>query len=116
MLRELELLRLIVRSEINAVERLRAIQHMLINKTADNLAMFENERDFMTAHFQNRTASGATSGAVTETGIKEARIMHTEFADQRVERRHFSCEKRRHMHGFTRNQNIELIRIEHELS
>gem|GEM_PF-4576261 len=116
MLGELKLLRLIVRSQIDAIERFRAIQHMLINKTADNLAMFENERDFMTAHFQNRTASRSTSSGVTEARIKEACIMHTEFTDQRVERRHFRCEKRRHMHRFARNEDVKLIRVEHQFT
>lgn len=50
MLRELESLRLIVGPNAHAVEALRALEHALINKPADNLAVLKNEGDLARAN------------------------------------------------------------------
>src|SRR5690606_12991970 len=111
MLRQLEPLRLVVRAEAEAIEPLRALQHMLVDEPADDLAVFENERHFVAAHFQNRPTAASSGLGMTEAGIEETGIMDPEFTDQRIEGRHFGGIERRDMHRLTRDENIELVRI-----
>src|SRR5690606_7436748 len=58
-LRQLEALRLVVRAEIGAVERLRARQHVLVDEPADDLAMFEDEGHLVAADLEHGAAAGA---------------------------------------------------------
>jgi hypothetical protein len=71
MLRQLQSLRLIVRLQVGAVERLRPRQHVLVDQPADDLAVFEDERHFMAAHFQHGAAAGAAGGRMAEAGSKK---------------------------------------------
>ena len=47
MLGKLQALRLIVRAEFGAVELLGPLEHLLISEAADDLAVFEDERNLM---------------------------------------------------------------------
>src|SRR3984957_4781648 len=114
MLGEFQALRLIVRADALAVHRIRPPQHFLIDQAADDLAMLENERHFARAHFQHRTRAFAAGAGITEAGIEEARIVHAEFTDQRIERHHLGGIIRRHLNGFLGGQNVELAGIENE--
>ncbi len=49
---------------------------------------------------------------VPESGVEKTRVMHPEFADHGQIGRHFGGIKRRDMHGFAADQNIERIRIQ----
>ena len=44
--------------------------------------------------------------------IEEARIVHAELADQRIERHHLGGVVRRHLHGLLGRQDIEFVRVE----
>src|ERR1700722_1375756 len=72
MLGEFQALRLVVGADALTVHRIRPRQHFLVNKTADDLPMLENERHFARAHFQNRTRTFAAGTGIAEAGIEEA--------------------------------------------
>ena len=57
MFRQLQALCLIVGAEARAVEAFRALLHVLIDQTADDLAVFEDEGHFVAADFQNRATA-----------------------------------------------------------
>jgi hypothetical protein len=102
MLRQLQALRLVVRAEVGAVERLRPRQHVLVDQPADDLPVLQDERHLVTAHFQHRAAADAARGGMAEARIEEAGIVDAELADQRIERRHLGGVERRHVHGLAR--------------
>src|SRR5277367_1815461 len=111
-LRKLQALRLIVRTDALTVHRIGPSQHFFVDQAADDLAVLENERYFARAHFQYRTRTFAAGAGIAEAGIEEAGIVHAEFADQRIERHHLGGVVRRHLDGFLRGQNVELAGIE----
>src|SRR5262249_61666932 len=55
MLRQLEPLRLVVRADAFAVERVRPRQHFLVDEPTDDLPVLEDEGHFARAHLQHRT-------------------------------------------------------------
>lgn len=79
MLGQFQALCLIVRAEICAVERLRPLQHVLVDQPSDDLAVIEDERHFVAAHFEHGPAAGAARGRMAETRIEETGIVDTEF-------------------------------------
>ena len=84
----------------------------LVDKAADDLAVFENERHLVAAHFEHHACARAARRRVAEARVHEARIVDTELADQRIERHHLGGMGRRHMHRFLRGQDVELVGIE----
>src|SRR6202000_2156262 len=90
MLGELQALGLIVRADALAVHGVGPCQHFFVDQPADNLTVLENERHFTRAHFEHRARPLPAGARIAETWIEEARIVHAEFADQRIERPHFS--------------------------
>src|SRR6202171_4729995 len=87
-LRQLEALGLVIRADAAAVKLVRPRQHFLVHQTADDLAVFKNERHFARTHFQYRARARAAGAGITKARIEEAGIVHAEFADQRIERHH----------------------------
>ncbi len=83
---------------------------MLIDEAADDLAVIENERHVVAAHFENRPRAGAARLDMAETGIEEAGVMHAEFAHHGSNGT-ISRVERRHMHSFAADENIELVGI-----
>ena len=61
-------------------------------------------------------AQGGLSGLVAEAGIEEAGIVNAELADQRIERHHLGGVVRRDRHRLARRQDVELVRIEHDVA
>src|SRR6267154_977661 len=114
MLAQLQALRLIVRADALAVHGVGPRQHFLVYQPADDLAVLEDERHFARAHFQHRARALPAGAGIAEAGIEEARIVHAEFADQRVERHHLRGVVRRNLHGFLRGQNVEFAGIENQ--
>src|ERR1700675_702510 len=49
-LRQFEALRLVIRADAAAVKLVRPRQHFLVHQTADDLAVFKNERHFARTH------------------------------------------------------------------
>src|SRR6202047_2466174 len=88
MLAQLQALRLVVRADALAVEGVGPRQHFLVDQTADDLAVLEDERHLARAYFQNRARALSAGPRIAETGIEEAGIMHAELADQGIERHH----------------------------
>ena len=72
MLGELEALSLVVGAEAGAVEAFRFGQHVFVDQATDDLAVFENEGDFVASDFENRAAAGS-AGA----GVAEACLLYT---------------------------------------
>src|SRR3982074_2472167 len=114
MLAQLQALRLIVRADALAVHGVGPRQHFLEAQPADDLAVLEDERHFARAYFEYSTGTLPAGAGITEPGIEEAGVMHTEFADEGVERHHFGGVIRRHLHSLFRRQNIKLAGIENE--
>src|SRR5215213_1223109 len=109
---ELQALRLIVRADALAVERVRTREHRLINEAADDLPVLEDKRHLARAHLEHRAAALAARADVAETRIEKARVMHAEFSDQWIERHHLGGEVGRHLHGFFRGEDVELVWIQ----
>src|SRR5262245_14959086 len=112
MLRELQALRLIVRTNALPVQLFRLCEHLLVHQPADNLSVLEDERDLTRAHLENGARAIAAGVGIAEPGIEEAGIVDPEFADQRIERHHFGCVVGGHLHRFLRSKNVKLIRVE----
>src|SRR5262249_5578487 len=87
---------------------------LLVDKTADRLAVLEQERDVAAAHFQYRARRRLTAFALAEAGIEEPGVVNAELADRRIDRRHFAGEIGPNLHLLARAENIELVRIENE--
>src|SRR5579862_4341917 len=113
-LRQFEALRLIVRADTAAVKLVWTRQHSFVDKPADDLAVFEDERHFARAHLEHGSRSEAARSGVAETRIEEARIVHAEFTDQGIERHHFCGVIGRHLHRFVRRQDIKFVGIKDE--
>src|SRR2546430_8458079 len=88
MLRQLEALGLVVGAEALAIERLGPLQHLLVDRAADGLAVLEDERPLARAPFEPRPRAAPAGAGITEAGVEEARIVHAELAHQRIERHH----------------------------
>ena len=112
MLAQLQALRLVVRTDALAVHRIGPRQHFLVDQPADDLAVFENERQLARAHFQHRARALSAGAGIAEAGIEKSRVVHAEFADQRIERHHLGGIVRRHLHGFLGSEDVELAGIE----
>src|SRR5882672_1554463 len=74
MLAQLQALRLIVRADALAVQRLGPRQHFLVDQPADDLAVLQDERHFARANFQHRARALPAGAGVSKTGIEEAGI------------------------------------------
>src|SRR5579862_1696215 len=114
MLGEFQALRLIVGADALTIHRMRPRQHFLVDETADDLAVLENEGHLARAHFQDSARALAAGTGIAEAGIEKPRVVHAEFADQWVERHHLGSVVRRHLHGFLGRENVELAGIENE--
>src|SRR3954469_25064443 len=112
MLRQLQALRLVVGADALTVKRLRALQHFLVYKPADDLPVLQDERHLARAHFQHRARATPAGAGIAEPGIEEASIVHAELADQGIEGYHLGGIVRRHLHGLLGGENVELVRIE----
>src|SRR4051812_26957707 len=82
MLRELERLRLVVRADAGAVERLRPLHHLLVDQPAYDLAVLEDERHLARTHLQHGARTLAAGARIAEARVEESRIVHAELADQ----------------------------------
>src|ERR1700761_7314408 len=114
MFAQLQALRLIVRADALAVHRIRSRQHFFVDQAADDLAVLEDERHLARAHFQHRAGALPAGAGIAEAGIEEAGIVHTEFANQGIERHHLGGIIRRHLDGFLGGENVEFAGVENE--
>lgn len=71
MLGELEPLRLIIGAEIEAVKSLRTFQHVLVDETADDLPVLQNERHFVAADLEHRRLPLPPADAWPKPGSKK---------------------------------------------
>src|SRR3954468_13401696 len=109
---ELEALRLVVRANALAVKRVRPREHLLVDKAADDLPVLQDERYLARAYFEHRAAPLPARARISEPRIEEARIVHAELADERVERHHLGRIVRRDLHCLLGGKNVEFIGIE----
>src|SRR5262249_46306252 len=114
MLGQLESLRLVVRADALAVEQVRSLQHSLVNETADDLAMLEDEGYLARAYLQNRARPAPAGARVAEAGVEESGIVHAKLAHQRIERHHLGGVVGRHLHRLLGGEDIELVGVENE--
>src|SRR6202030_2302996 len=68
-LRQFEALRLVIRADARAVKLVRPRQHFLVDQAADDLAVFEDERHFARAHFQDRAGAEPAGSGIPEPRI-----------------------------------------------
>src|ERR1700761_6728037 len=102
MLRQLPPLRLIVRADALAVHRIRPRKHLLVDETADDLAVLEDERHLARTHFEDGARAAAARAGIAKAGIEEAGIVNAELADQRIERHHLGGAIGWHLHRLAR--------------
>src|SRR5262249_39009539 len=112
MLRYLEALRLVVRADALAVERVGSLQHLLVDKPADDLAVLEDKGHFARAHLQHRARSAPARARVAEAGVEEPGIVHAKLAHQRIERHHLGGVVGWHRHRLFRREDVELVGVE----
>ena len=70
MLAQLQPLRLIVRADAAAIHRIGPRQHLLVNKTADDLAVLENKRHLARTHLQHGARALPARAGIAETGVE----------------------------------------------
>jgi hypothetical protein len=90
--------------------------HMLVDKPADGLAVFDDEGHVVRPHFQNRARADTTGARMAEAWIEETGIMHPELADQRVEGHHLGGIVRRHVHRLLADQYVEGVWVKDQFS
>src|SRR5262249_58741609 len=109
MLRQLEPLRLVVRADALAVERVGSLRHLLVDEPTDDLAVLEDEGHFARAHLQHRARPAPAGACVTEAGVEESGIVHAKLAHQRIERHHLGGVVGRHLHRLFRREDGALV-------
>ena len=115
MLGQLQALRLVVGADVVAVELVGPRGQPLVDEAADDLAVLEDERHLVAAHFEHGAAAPAPGGGVAEARIEEAGIVDAELADQRIERHHLGGVVRRDVHRLARDEDVELVGVEDQL-
>src|SRR5262245_50372023 len=113
-LRQLQALGLVVRTDALAVDLVRYLGELVIDEAPNDLAVLEDERDVEAAHFEHGLGARRLSRRVAEARIEEAGIVHAILADQGIERRHLGDIGRRHRHALLRGENVEFVRVENE--
>src|SRR5688572_5494505 len=109
---ELQALRLVVRGEVAAVDQLWRRRELLVDEAADGLPVLQDEWHLVRTHLEHGARAGTAGLGMPEPRIEEARVVHTELADQRIERHHLGRLVGRHLYGFLRGENVELVGIE----
>src|ERR1700732_2539343 len=82
MLRQRQALALVGGADRGAVELVGPGDQALVDEAADDLAVLDQERHFVRAHFEDGAAAGAPALGGAEAGIEENGVMHPEFADE----------------------------------
>src|SRR5262245_27483537 len=75
-LRQLQALRLVVRADALAVDLVGDLGEFVVDQSANDLPILQNERDVEAAHFEHGLGPRRLSRRVAEAGIEEAGIMH----------------------------------------
>ena len=88
MLREPQALALIVRAA-GAVEFGGAHRQGFEDQARNGLAVFEQERGFVAAHFEHATRSGAAGFERAKARIEAPGVVHAKLTDRRIDGRHF---------------------------
>src|SRR5262245_41801210 len=99
MLGQLQALGLVVRPNALAVELVRACEHLLVDESADDLTVLQDERYLARADLKNGARAATAGAGVTKSRIEKARIVHAKLADQRIEWYHLGSVVRRHLYG-----------------
>ena len=114
LLRQLESLRLVVRTDVHAIQRFGFAEQTLINQTADVLAVFDHEGHIVRTHFEHGARALEIVRALTEAGIKETGVVDTEFTDRRIVGHHRRGEVVGDAHTLARHQDVKVIRVQHQ--
>src|SRR5260370_5040040 len=114
MFRQLQALRLVIRSNALAVKRVRSHVNVLVDEPPHDLPVLEDERHFARAHLQHCARTMAAGARMAEAGVEEAGIMHAKLTHQRIERHHLGGVIGRHLHRLFGGEDIELAGIENE--
>src|SRR5690349_4579468 len=105
---------LIVGANVDSVNLVGTGEQAHISKPANDLAIFQQEGDAVSANFQNCASALYVVAAVAETGIEEASIVHAELAHGRIEGHHLSGIVRGDAHLFARGENVEVPWFQHQ--
>src|SRR4051794_32950917 len=95
---ELEALPLIRRADALAINSAGAFQQLLEEETRHHLAVLQNERNLVRAHFEYSAGAMNISRAVSKPRIKKTRIVDAEFANSGIEGNHLRRVIRRNPH------------------
>ena len=97
-------LALIARTNLLAIKALRLNHESLVSETADDLPVFNHERNFVGADFEYCLCS---STDIPESWVEEASVVDSELSNLCVVRDHLGREPRWHLHRFARSKNVE---------
>src|SRR6266481_3804055 len=114
MLGQCQPLALIRRADGAAVELVRAGDQALVDEAAEDLAVLDQERHLVRAHFENGSAARTPSLGGAEAGIEEAGEMDAELADKGVVGQHFGGVVGWYDDRLARGEDIEIVRVEHD--
>ena len=70
---------LVGRADRPAVNVFGKLQKSPVNKSANHLIVFDDERDFVCTHFEHRPSAGNVLVSVSEPGIEEACVVNPEL-------------------------------------
>src|SRR5271166_3792902 len=111
MLRQRQALALVGGADRGAVELVGSGDQPLVDETADDLTVLDQERHLVRAYFEDGAAAGAAGLGGAETRIEEAGVMHSELADEGVVGQHLGGMVRRHDDGFAGRQDVKIVRV-----
>src|SRR6516225_12352768 len=112
MFRQRQPLALIGRADLAAVELVRSRDQALVDEAAEDLAVLDQERDLVGAHFENSPAPRTTALGGTKARIEETGEMDAEFADKGVVGQHFGRVIGRYDDRLARSENVEIVWVE----
>ena len=114
MLRQRQPLALVGRADRAAIEPVGPRDQRLVQHPADHLAVLDQERHLVRAHFEHRPAAAALGLDRAEAGVEKPGVMHPELADERIIGQHLGGMVGRHDDRLARRQDVEIVRVEHD--
>ena len=91
------------------VELVRPGNQPLVDEAAEDLAVLDQERHLVRAHFEDRAAAGTAGLGGAEARIEETGEMDPEFADKGVVGQHLGGMVGRHDDRLARRENVEIV-------
>ena len=106
---------LVGRAYVCAIDLFGARQQVHVVQAAYELAVFDEEWNFVGADFEHGAGSLDLAGTVAEAGIEESGVVNAEFTVGGIERNHFGGEVGRDADSFPGGKNIKVAGLENQI-